>query len=311
MSGATGYDQMADVADVAVIGGNFAGMSAALYLLRAQRRVVLFDDGLHRNRFAAASHGLLGQDGVAPDVIKARGLTELRAYPTLTEVAARVEAVTAEGGGFRVRWPEGAVMARRVILASGMRDLLPQVPGLAECWGQTAITCPYCHGFELKGRVTGVLPGESEMGGHYIRQVRRWAGELVVLDDGMTLAAPTEAVVAELGLRRVGGRILAVEQDGGQMRAVTVAGGGRIELGALYLKPPAEAAAPFAADLGCAMVTSPMGDYVEVDGFGRTSVPGAFAAGDLARPMPAAIFAAASGAAAGLGCDMDLAGLLA
>ncbi len=292
--------------DVAVIGGNFAGLSAALYLLRAQRRVALFDDGTHRNRFAEASHGFLGQDGVAPDVIRARGLAELRAYPTLVEVPARALAVTP---GFGVAWHGGLVTARRVVLATGMRDVVPDVPGLAACWGRTVITCPYCHGYELRGRVTGVLT-EGEMGGHYIRQVIRWAGDLVVFDNGVPLAEATRAVVAEFGLRHVSGRILAVEQVAGAMQAVEVEGVGRVALQALYLKPPSVPAASFAADLGCAVVASPMGDYVQTDQMGRTSVAGVFAAGDLARPMPMAIAAAASGAMAGVGCDMDMAGLL-
>ncbi len=292
--------------DVAVIGGNFAGLSATLYLLRARRRVALFDDGTHRNRFAHASHGFLGQDGVAPDEIKARGMAELRAYPTLVEMPVQVLSVEV---GFRVAWDGGVMTARRVLLATGMRDLVPDVPGLAACWGQTVITCPYCHGYELRGRVTGVL-AEGEMAGHYIRQVIRWAGDLVVFDNGVPLHPATEAVIVELGLPLVRGRLLAVSQEGGMMRGVEVAGEGWVDVGALYMKPPSVAASPFAGDLGCALVASPMGDYVQTDGFGRTTVAGVFAAGDLARPMPMAIAAAAAGAMAGVGCDMDLAGLL-
>ena len=148
------------------------------------------------------------------------------------------------------------------------------------------------------------------MGGHYIRHVIRWAGDLLVFDNGRPLHPATEAVMAELGLPLVRGRILAVSQEAGMMRRVEVEGEGWVDLEALYMKPPAVLSSPIAADLGCTMVASPMGDYVQADGFGRTSVAGVFAAGDLARPMPMAIAAAASGAMAGVGCDMDLAGLL-
>ena len=122
-------DQMLDAA---VIGGNFAGLQAALYLLRARRRVVLFDDGQPRNRFAAHSHGFLGHDGLTPATIQANALAQLRAYPTLTVVAARVLTVET---GFRLGWDGGEVQARRLILATGQRDILPDLPGHGDAAG--------------------------------------------------------------------------------------------------------------------------------------------------------------------------------
>ncbi len=293
--------------DAAIIGGNFAGLQAALYLLRARRRVVLFDDGQHRNRFAAHSHGFLGHDGLAPAAIKASALAQLQAYPTLTVVAARVLTVET---GFRLGWDGGEAQARRLILATGQRDILPDVPGLADCWGITANQCPYCHGYELADLPTGILLGPQPMASHYLRQIRRWAGRVTVFDNGTVLAPETLAVIAELGLAHVTGPLEMFDHAAGVLRAVKVAGAALVPVQAFYLASRSEPASTFAAQLGCEMVEGHTGPYVKADNWQRTSVPGVFAAGDLASAMPAAIFATASGASAGLGCDMDLAGLL-
>ena len=293
--------------DAAIIGGNFAGLQAALYLLRARRRVVLFDDGTHRNRFAAHSHAFLGHDGMAPAAIKANALAQLREYPTLTVIAARVLSVEP---GFRVGWAEGSAAALRLILATGQRDILPDVSGLADCWGITANQCPYCHGYELADLPTGILLGDQPMAGHYLRQISRWAGTVTVFDNGAVLAAETMAVIEQLGLARVSGPLEAFDHRTGVVHAVRVAGAAPVEVQAFYLASKSEPASPFAVQLGCDMVEGHTGPYVKADHMGRTNVPGVFAAGDLASGMPAAIFATASGASAGLGCDMDLAGLL-
>lgn len=295
--------------DAAIVGGNFAGLQAALYLLRARRRVVLFDDGQHRNRFAAQSHGFLGHDGTAPDAIKAKGLEQLLAYPTFTVQQRRVPKASADDG-FHLQWHDGQVRARRLILATGQRDILPDVAGLAECWGITANQCPYCHGFELADLPTGIVLDSHPMSGHYLRQISRWAGPLTVFDNGAKLAPETLSLIAERGFAHVSGPLQALDHVSGKLSAVQVAGAAPVPLQALYLASRTEPASPLAAELGCEMLEGHAGPYVKADTWQRTSVPGLFAAGDLASAMPAAVFATASGAAAGLGCDMDLAGLL-
>lgn len=295
--------------DVAIIGGNFAGLQAALYLLRGRRTVVLFDDGLNRNRFAPHSHGFLGHDGLSPETIRQNAMAQLQAYPGFHFVPARVGGIT-KAEVFRMEWDGGQAEARRVVLATGQRDILPDVPGLADCWGITANQCPYCHGYELADRPTGILLGAHPHAGHYLRQIRRWAGALTVFDNGAVLAAETLAVVAELGLALVSGPIREIDHENGHIRAVLFAGAAPVGVEAFYLASTTEPAAPLAAQLGCAFADGPAGVHVETDRWQRTSVSGVFAAGDLASPTPAAIFAAAAGATAGLGCDMDLAGLL-
>lgn len=296
--------------DVAIIGGNFAGMAAALYLLRARRRVVVFDDGQHRNRFSAHSHGFLGQDGVSPDQIRVTGLADLRCNLTFDLREVRVDGVSSALGEFAVAWDGGAISARRAILATGQRDLLPEAPGLAECWGKTANTCPYCHGYGLADLPTGILLDDHPHAGMYLRQVRRWAGALTVFDNGAVLDPQTVALMADLGVVHASGPLAGLRHEEGVLHSIAVTDGPVVPQRALYLGTKTTPAAPFAALMGCERADSHTGPVVKVDSWQRTTVPGGFAAGDLARGMPTATFASASGASAGIGCDMEFAGLL-
>ena len=294
--------------EVAVIGGNFAGLSAALYLLRARRNVVIFDDGQHRNRFATHSHGFLGQDGVSPDQIKVLALEQLRAYPTLHVVEQKVVSVAGQVGNFVLTTATKNFAAERLILATGQRDILPEVPGLAECWGKSVVHCPYCHGYELADLPTGLMLGGMPQGGLFLKQIRRWTGPPVIFDNGLPLAPEVLARIAAEGLRHVSGPLQEFHHQNGALLGVT-AGGVTTPLQGFYMIATSEPAAPFAAQLGCAMEEGPTGLFVRTDAMGRTTVPGVFAAGDLASPKPVAILAAASGATAGLSCDQELAGL--
>lgn len=293
-------------ADVVIIGASFAGLSAAIMLARARRRVVLVDDGLTRNRFSAHSHGFLGQDGVAPAEIRAKGLAEVLAYPTASFLPGRVTAITGRAGDFVIEGPE-TLRAARVILAYGQRDILPDIPGLAECWGITANQCPYCHGFELADRTTGLLvtgPGFA----HQARHLSCWTDDLVYLENGIAVDDPL--ALDRPGLRRVAGMVERVLHDNGVIHAVKLADGTKVPMQALYLHGLSKPAAPFAEDLGCAMTETPAGRHVTVDMFQRTTVPGVFAAGDLTRPYPSAPAAAANGNLAGAACNQNLLGLL-
>jgi thioredoxin reductase len=294
--------------DVGIVGGSFAGLSAALYLARGRRRVAVFDDGLTRNRFAAQAHGFLGQDGAAPGAIRLRGRAEVLAYPTVRLREARVTGIEGQEGAFRLRAADGSVTtAARVILAHGMRDLLPEVEGLRECWGVTAIQCPYCHGFELADRPTGVLmtaPGLP----HHLRLLRDWTGDLALLANGHPLSDVEREEARELGARVVDGVVAALRHQHGQLEAARLADGGEVALGALYLVTRAEPAASLPFDLGLAMAEGPTGRFVQVDEMRHTSRPGVFAAGDLARPFYGSSFAAADGVTAGVACHRSLLG---
>lgn len=295
-------------ADVAVVGGSFAGVSAAIMLARARRRVVIVDQGLMRNLYAHASHGFLGMDGAAPQAIRKKGLAEVLAYPTAQHVEGRVERITGSLGAFVLEGPQ-EVRAARMILAFGQRDRLPDIPGLAECWGKTVVQCPYCHGYELADRTTGLLAWEA-IPMHHSVHLADWTDDLILLENGVEVTADQASELDRPGLRRQVGKVVRVHHTGGVIEAVELEGGARVAMRALYLVTWQEPASSLGEDLGCEVVETPMGKHLKVDDHQRTTVPGVFAAGDLARPYPSATQAASTGNRAGAACHQDLLGIL-
>lgn len=295
-------------ADVAVVGGSFAGVSAAIMLARARRYVVIIDDGQTRNRFARLSHGFLGMDRAAPEAIRAKGLAEVLTYPTAWLVEGRVGRISGEAGAFVLEGPE-EVRAARVILAYGQRDKLPEIPGLAECWGKSVVQCPYCHGYELADRTTGLLAWEA-IPMHHSVHLADWTDDLVLLENGVEVTAEEAVQLDRPGLRRQAGRVVRVHHQDGVIEAVELEGRARVAMQALYLVSWQEPTSPLAEDLGCEIVETPMGRHLKVDDHQRTTVPGVFAAGDLARPFPSATQAASTGNRAGAACHQDLLGIL-
>ena len=143
--------------DAVVVGGSFAGLSAAMQLTRTRRNILLIDAARPRNRFAEASHGFLGQDGVAPSEIRRRALEQLSHYPNFTLLEGEAESAERRLGGFRVGLADGRLVEAHVlVLAVGVSDTLPSIPGLAERWGRTVLHCPYCHGYEIGGGPIGM-----------------------------------------------------------------------------------------------------------------------------------------------------------
>ncbi|MCU0898916.1 MAG: NAD(P)/FAD-dependent oxidoreductase [Cypionkella sp.] len=289
--------------DVAIVGGSFAGLAAGLMLARGRRRVVVFDEGQTRNRFADAGHGFLGMDGLAPAEMQRRGQADLLAYPTAQIVPQRVTSVTGTQGRFILTARESWT-ARQVILAHGMRDNLPDIPGLAEGWGQWAMQCPYCHGYEAADQPTGILMTGAAPP-HHLTMLRDWTGDLALFCNGYAPDADTRAKANAWGIPVYDPPVVAIRNDGPH-RTLLLADGREVARAVLYLVSRSEPSCDLAAQLGCAMEDGPTGPFVSVDMMQQTSVPGLFAAGDLCRPMYGALFAAADGARAGAGAHHAL-----
>lgn len=282
--------------DTAIVGGSFAGLSAALYLARARRRVVLFDHGLTRNRFAHAAQGFLGQDGRSPDAIRMAGRADVLTYPSVTLIEARVDTLTRTETGFLLN---DDTHATRVILAHGMRDILPDIPGLSKGWGQSVLQCPYCHGYERADQPTGVLmTGPSAL--HHIRMLADWTDDLAFFANCHTLAAEDRTVITARGIPIHDAPVARVHTQAGQRADVELADGTRVARTTLYITTRQEPSCDLAVQIGCRMLDGPLGPYVAVDALQQTSQPGVYAAGDLCRPMYGAVFAAADGARAGV-----------
>ena len=295
--------------DGVVVGGSWAGLAAAIQLGRARRRVLVVDSGRPRNRFARSSHGFLGQDGRSPAAILDTFRAQVLAYPTVTFQAS--EATVARGdsdSGFAVDLLSGAtVRARGLILATGVVDELPNIPGMAERWGVTVLHCPYCHGYEVADGRLGVL-ATSEMSMHHALLLPDWSASITLFTNGAF--APDEdqqAALAARGIRIEARAVDALVGDAPELAGVRLQDGGMVELDALFIPTRTHMASPLAEQLGCAFEDGPMGPIIRTDARKATSVPGVFAAGDAARGPGNAPLAAADGSMAGVGLHQTLA----
>jgi len=293
--------------DVIIVGGGFAGMSAALQLARARRPILLADVGLPRNRFAEASHGFLGQDGVAPAAIMREALRQLSAYPTVDFVHGRVAVARGEIDRFEVEMEDGAVhAARRLVLATGVADTLPDIPGLAERWGVSVMHCPYCHGYEVRDRRIGVLANHP-MAAHQALMLPDWGPTTLFTQGLVEIDADLAAKLAGRGVQVETTPIVAVLGDGQEIAAVRLADDRVASLEAIFTAPQTAPASPLAQQLGCAFEDGMTGPHVKLEpGQQRTSVPGVHSAGDVASPMHNATLASAAGVMAGIGAHQSL-----
>lgn len=290
--------------DVIIVGGSYAGISAALQNARARRRVLVIDAGQRRNRFAAASHGFLGQDGRDPAAIIADARAQLLAYPTVTWLAGTAVAARAlpEGDGFAIALDAGGERhGRRVVLATGVIDELPEVPGLAERWGTHAFHCPYCHGYELGGGPIGVL-ATSPLAIHVAQMLPDW-GPTTYFTRG--LFEPDADQARALDRRGVTiERTPVVALEGAA--DVRLADGRVITLAGVLVPTRPRVASPLAAQLGCVLEDDPMGQFVRTDAMRETTVPGVFACGDMSVVAGSIAFAVADGVRAGVAAHQSL-----
>lgn len=281
--------------DVIVIGGSYAGMAAALQLLRARRAVLVIDAGERRNRFASHSHGFLGQDGVPPGEITASARRQLDAYPTLTWLEGRVEAVTEQVDDFTVRTSDGgSYNGRRILLATGVTDQLPAVEGLAERWGQSIFHCPYCHGYELgQGRI-GIV-GYSSMSIHQAELLTDWGRVTLLVNAAVDLSRENRATLEHRGVTIEESPIDKIEGHAD----VALADGRLLRFDGLFVATRTSPSGFLAEAMGCALEETPMGIQVRTDAESKTSVTGVFACGDVAHAPHSVSLAVGNGAMAG------------
>lgn len=286
--------------EFAVVGGSYAGLSAALQLARARRDVTVVDAGLRRNRFVdeagGTSHGFLSRDAVAPGAIAEEARRQLLRYPTVRWLEGMAQdARQCDGGHFSFRVGERTVEAARLVLATGVRDELPAVAGLAERWGRSIFHCPYCHGYELEAGPIGIIAA-SEMAQHHAMMLPDWGTPTLFLNDAYRPSDEDLAAFARRGTQVEAARIVRIEGRAD----VVLADGRTLSMNGLFTQPRTHIASPIAAQLGCALAQGPMGAFIQVDAMQQTSVPNVFACGDAARGAGNVAMAVADGAMAGL-----------
>ena len=297
--------------DVAIVGGSAAGLAAALQLVRQRRSVIVVDAGEPRNAPAAHMHSYLGHEGVAPAELLAIGREEVRSYggEVLQGRVARVDRIAGER--FRVAVIGGhAIVARRVLVATGMIDVLPDIEGVAEHWGRDVIHCPFCHGYEVRDRrIVQILTHIAGL--HASSLLRQLTDRLtVVVHDDVEIAAPQLDALRAAGVTIVHGRVeRVVTGDDGRVAAVQIEAQGRIEADAVVVGPRFSVRAEPFASLGLRPTAHPtgLGDHLEVDATGQTSASGVYAAGNVTDPSQQVLHAAANGSRVGAMLSFDLA----
>jgi thioredoxin reductase len=291
--------------DVIIIGGSFAGLSAAMQLARARRRILLVDAGRPRNRFAHASHGFLGQDGVAAAEIMREGLRQLSAYPSVDFFHGQADAARAEDQGFRIGLSDGCeVLTRRLVLATGVSDELP-LPSMVPRWGVSVLHCPYCHGYEVRDRPIAVIANHPAAA-HQGVMLPDW-GPTTYFTQGVFEPTPEEAAqLIARGVTIERTPVVELLGEGQATRALRLADGREVVAEAVFTAPKTRVTSPLAEQLGCAFAEGMTGLHIQVDAMQQTTVANVFAAGDAAQPMHNATLASAAGVMAGVAAHRSL-----
>lgn len=267
--------------DAIIVGGSYAGLSAGLMLARARQNVLVIDGGKRRNRFAGNSHGFLTQDGTAAADIAAQGRAQLQKYPTVTWLDADTTGAEVTASGFAITAGGVRHETRRVVLAIGLTDELPSVPGIAERWGRSVFHCPYCDGYELEMGAIGVL-AVSAMSMHHALMLPDWGKTTFFLNDSF---APDDGQSAQLAARGTAIEPTPIARFDGDRAGVLLTDGRRIALDGMFTATRIKPSSPIAEQLGCEMEEGPTGPFIKADAMGATSVPGIFACGDATRPF--------------------------
>lgn len=304
--------------DAVVVGGGAAGLNGALMLARARRSVVVIDAGAPRNAPADGVHGLLAREGMPPSELVERGRAEVRGYGGHV-VTGEVAALTPDeigdgtgaraGEGFTVVLADGrSLHARRVLVATGLVDELPDVAGVRERWGRDVLHCPYCHGWEVRDQAIGVL-GSGPMSVHQALMFRQWSGDVTYF--AHTMPPPTEEQAEQLaarGVRVVEGEVAALEITADRVSGVRLRDGTVIDREAVAVAGRMVARTGFLASLGLRAEEHPagVGEFVPSDAANRTDVPGVWVAGNVTDLTAQVGAAAASGAGAGAQINADL-----
>jgi thioredoxin reductase len=295
--------------DVVIVGGGAAGLSAALVLGRARRRVAVVDAGQPRNAPAAHMQGFLGSDGLPPAELLSAGRAEVIGYGVRI-ISGSVSSIDSDActptygrHGFDVHLADGQVLrARRVLVTTGLKDLIPDIPGLQERWGRDLLHCPYCHGYEVRDQPLGVLGGspDSLVHAHIVRQ---WSPDVVYFANGGTLTASDREQLLARAIGIVDEPVARLIVNDDRLTGVELTSGAVVPRTAVFVRPTFVANDALLTDLGCATGAN---GWVSVDVTGATSVPGVWAAGNATNPRAQVITAAGEGSAAAIAINNDL-----
>ena len=284
--------------DVIIVGGSYAGLAAGMALGRALKKVLIMDNGQPCNRQTPYSHNFLTQDGKPPKEIAEIGKQQLAMYETISFFNGLADKAAKTEKGFEIQAASGEMFwCKKVIFATGIRDILPDVIGLSECWGISVLHCPYCHGYEVKNQQTVVL-GNGESGFELTRLISNWTKDLTLFTNGSSALTQEQTEQLERhSIKVVEKEIERLEHTGGSLNSIIFRDGTKVLAKAMYARNPFEQHCRIPESLGCVLTTE---GYIQTDIFQETSVPGVFTCGDNATRMRTVANAVATGTAAGI-----------
>jgi thioredoxin reductase len=290
--------------DVIIVGGSYSGLAAGMALGRALRKVLIIDSGKPCNRQTPHSHNFITQDGKTPKEIATLAKQQVEKYETVTFFNGLATGGTKTGKGFEIQTASGETFdASKLIFATGISDIMPDLAGYAECWGISVIHCPYCHGYEVKNERTGIL-GNGEYGFEFSALISNWTKDLTLFTNGpSTLTAEQSAKVKGHNIKIVESEIEKLEHAQGRLQKVIFKDGTITPLKALYARPAFKQHCTLPETLGCELTEE---GYVKVDAFQKTTMPGIFACGDNTTRMRSVANAVAMGTAAGAMVNREL-----
>lgn len=300
------YDPMTDndLFDVIIVGGSYAGLSAAMALGRSMRRVLVIDSGLPCNRQTPHSHNFITQDGEAPAAIAAKAREQVLKYSTVQLLNALAVSGEKTEAGFRVSTQDAQhFQAKKLLFATGIKDTMPAIKGFADCWGISVIHCPYCHGYEFRGKKTAIM-ANGDRAFHVASLVHNLTAHITVLTEGK--AAFSEEQAQKLAIHNIQvteKQVQEIEHTGGYIKRAIFSDGSSLPLDAMYAALPFEQHSDIPRALGCTINEQ---GYIQADMFQRTSVPGVFACGDNTSMMRSVANAVASGNMAGAMLNKEL-----
>lgn len=282
-----------------IVGGGAAGLSAALVLARARRRVMIVDAGNPRNGVSEHLHGYLTRDGQSPTQLLAAGRKEVLEYGGEMTTGTAIGIEQTEDGGFLVQTDATASLeARTVLVATGLRDELPNIAGLQDRWGVDVLHCPYCHGYEVRDTPIGVLGGDNRpFTIHQASLVRQWSDDVVFFPNRIELTGTERERLTVRGIRIVEGDVAGVSVADGRLDGVELASGQVVPRSVVFVGPRFVPRDALLTDLGC---EADENGWVVTDPAGSTSMPGVWAAGNVSDSPAQLITAAAAGAKAAI-----------
>lgn len=290
--------------DVIIIGGSYSGLSAAMSLGRSLRQVLVIDSGLPCNRQTPHSHNFITQDGEKPAVISAKAKLQVELYKTVHFYNGLATKAIKNEAGFEISTESGEIFtSRKVLFATGVKDLIPKINDFAECWGISVLHCPYCHGYEVKNEKTAII-ANGEIAFDFAKLISNWTKDLRLCTNGKsTLTFEQTQILQQDNVQIFEQDIDSFEHRNGYIQNIIFKNQGKVAVKAIYARPPFEQHCHLPKDLGCEINEQGL---LKVDGMQKTNIPGVYASGDCTTQMRSVAIAVSTGSFAGAVINKDL-----